>query len=76
MADSTVVFASLLDVPGAFDGLPDACPGADTPIKEAQADAEKPKGRPPKPVLTRELKFCGFLGENEMILQEIRYHNN
>ena len=28
MSDSTIIAMSLLDVPGAFAGLPDACPGA------------------------------------------------
>ena len=79
MAESTVVFASLLDVPGAFDGLPDACPGADTPIKEAQADAEKPKGRPPKPALTREviaanLAANGITVKWNEISHKLEYH--
>ena len=37
MADSTIIAMSLLDVPGAYAGLPDACPGADTPIDDEAA---------------------------------------
>ena len=32
MPDSTTTIVGLLNVPGAFDGLPDVCPGADKPI--------------------------------------------
>ena len=78
MADSTTI-VGLLNVPGAFDGLPDACPGADTPIKEAQADAEKPKGRPPKPALTREviaanLAANGITVKWNEISHKLEYH--
>ena len=46
MPDSTTI-VGLLNVPGAFDGLPNVCPGADKPINAAAKDIKGIKDMPP-----------------------------
>lgn len=70
MPDSTTV-VGLLNVPGAFAGLPDVCPGADKPVTAAaplpgsvtQDEEKRGRGRPPKIPLTTDTLRDALTGQ-------------